>query len=261
MVPSHKHLGLMLLLLLCGVGLAEAGKGSHRGGRPGHHHSDEKHGHYQHGRSREYAYLPRRGDSRPKSKDRRRRKGSKSRSSSAGRRTSKAEKPSPGYVEYKRQKQEAACQQERRLQAQAIAAVLEEREMHRQAANLAAVGQMQGVPPLPGAQGQAQAQVPMPGQALWQHAPGMSPNVGAGQQILVSPAALRVLQAELQHKVDLGSSPLSIDDLSSKLGTLKGSGKQLDAIINRYGNGEKAPPARIAAKAKMVADLAARMQF
>ena len=200
-----------------------------RGGRPRHHHSDEKHGHHQHGRSREYGYLPRRGDSRPKSKDRRRRKGSKSRSSSAGRRTSKVEQPSPGYVEYKRQKQEAACQQERRLQAQAIAAVLEEREMHRQAANLAAVGQMQGVPPLPGAQGQAQAQVPMPGQALWQHAPGMSPNVGAGQQILVSPAALHVLQAELQHKVDLGSSPLSIDDLSSKLGTLKGSGKQLDA--------------------------------
>ncbi|CAE7866689.1 unnamed protein product [Symbiodinium necroappetens] len=251
MKASQKCWTLLFLLLMGGFVFAEAGRGGHRGERPGPNRQGSHRDRFPTHRDREYAYnsRSRRGDSR----GRRRRKASKSRSSSAGKRTAKDEKPSPGYLEYKQAKIEAASQHERRLQAQAIAAVLDERELQRQAAAAASMAAHPQMPPLPGNQARS------PGEALWNHAPQMPP---PQEQIqAVSAGAVRLLQAELHHKVDLGTDPLTVEALAEKLSQCKGLGKQMDAVISRYSKDGKAPPARVAAKAKVLASLASTFNF
>ena len=87
---------------------------------------------------------------------RRRRRRSKSDSRSPDKRPSSKKpaeaKESPGCLEYKQQKLEAQQWQERRLQAQALAMCLEEREQQKLQAQLMAGQSSQppaGIPPLP----------------------------------------------------------------------------------------------------------------
>jgi len=135
MKPALKT--LLLLFLLGGAWLVEAGKhGRHdankgQWGRKG----DGRYSDRDHSRKHEYAYYSK-ADSRTHPRGHRhRRSKSDSRSSARTKKSEKPAKDSPGYEEDKRQcqKAEAAAWQERRLQAQALALFLEERELQKKA--------------------------------------------------------------------------------------------------------------------------------
>ena len=146
-------MALVMLLLFAGASLAEAGrqprdaKGSW--GRHGYRRQD-------HNNSRQpYGHFPvHRDDARKSSRRRRRRSKSDSRSPDkcpSSKKPAEA-KESPGYLKYKQQKLEAQQWQERRLQAQALAMCLEEREQQKLQAQLIAGRSSQppaGIPPLP----------------------------------------------------------------------------------------------------------------
>ena len=135
MKPALKT--LLLLFLLGGAWLVEAGKhGRHdankgQWGRKG----DGRYSDRDHSRKHEYAYYSK-ADSRAHPRGHRhRRSKSDSRSSARTKKSEKPAKDSPGYEEDKRQcqKAEAAAWQERRLQAQALELLLEERELQKKA--------------------------------------------------------------------------------------------------------------------------------
>ena len=260
---------LLVLVLLASAYIVQAGKrgrdtfkgqGSGRGSyNRGRGYSD---------RDRPEYYYYSRGSS---SHGRRRRSKSDSRSPDrrrSSKQPAKELKDSPGYAEYKLQKAEAAAQQERRLQAQALAACLEERAGVAAAAalgmNHAQAAHQLGAPP--------QGIPPMPGQWVWQH-PGQAQPQGAAQQqqvaqdcgadkdSLISVAVLKLLEAELGHFVDLGSDPLPVSELETKLAQAKGQGKLMDKIISRYGESGQVTPARLAGKAKIIAGLAKKLRF
>ena len=127
---------MLMLLLLAGAGLAEAGR---PGGREAKGSWSKGHGRRQEFRDerRHYDAPRRRRDDSREHSSRRRRRRSKSDSRTPDKRKSSKKpteaKESPGYLEYKQQKQEALAWQERRLQAQALALCLEEREQQKQA--------------------------------------------------------------------------------------------------------------------------------
>lgn len=262
-------MALVFLLLLAGAGLAEAGrqnqnqreaKGSwgRKGyGRQQDHRNERQY--YGHG------HFHSRADSRQSSRHRRRR--SKSDSRSPSRRVSSKKpaeaKESPGYLEYKQQKQEAQQWQERRLQAQALAWCLEEREQQR----LQAAGpSSQLVPPLPHMGKQAAPEVAAPPPKEESTSSSSTPKPGALEGVsgsdLIPTATLRLVEAELGHVLSLGDKPLSAAALETKLAAAKRKGKSMDAFISRYGKGQnKAPPTRITAKAKVVAAIAQELRL
>ena len=180
---------------------------------------------------------------------------------------------SPGYLEYRKQKQEAAAQQERRLQAQALAACLEERQAAAQAAAAmqmnAHVAAPVGIPPLPGFQGQlfwqnagqlGQAQ-PQGTPAVNQPPQGTPPTNQAPAESLIPVHILKLIEAELAHSLSLGNKPMSSKELESALQQSKGKGKLLDQFITRHGSSSHAPPTRIAAKVKMLVSIAENLKY
>lgn len=179
---------------------------------------------------------------------------------------------SPGYLEYRKQKQEAAAQQERRLQAQALAACLEERQAAAQAAAMqmnAHVAAPVGIPPLPGFQGQLFWQnAGQLGQAQPQGTPAVNqPPQGtpsanqAPAESLIPVHILKLIEAELAHCLSLGNKPMSSKELESALQQSKGKGKHLDQFITRHGSSSHAPPTRIAAKVKMLVSIAENLKY
>ena len=266
MKPAMKI--MFFLCLFAGTWIAEAGKGQREAKGQGRRYDGRSHKD-SHRSSYEYDYYDhghdRRGSSH--SRRRRRRRSSDSRTPDRHRRRS-AEKPpknSPGYEEYKRQKQEAAAWQERHLQAQALALCLEERERQKISAQQqpapvvsppapAAAPEIQPaqssgleIPPLP--QQECKTQVQPKGKGKPQPA----------QSDKIPVAYLKLLEAELGHIVNFGNKPLTVGAVESQLQAVKPAGKRLDGFLTRYG--QKAPPTRIAAKIKMAAALLKELQF
>ena len=249
-------MALVFLLLLAGAGLAEAGLAE--AGRQNHPDTKGSWGRKGHGRHQDprseklhYGhYYPKRDDSRNSSRRRRRRSKSDSRSPERRRQSKKpAEaKESPGYLEYKQQKFEAQQWQERRLQAQALALCLEEREQQK----LQAQGSQQSlIPPLPTGRPAAPEVAPPPQKVDPPSSVASEGGLAAG---LIPTSTLRLIEAELGHCVSLGDKPLTAEALESVLATAKRKGKSMDSFIGRYGS--KAPPTRITAKAKVIASIA-----
>ena len=79
----------------------------------------------------------------------------------------------------------------------------------------------------------------------------------ANEKIPVS--SLKLLEAELGHVVSLGDKPLTVQAVETRIAEAKPAGKSLDAFIVRYGT--NAPPARVAAKAKMAAAILRDLHF
>lgn len=257
MRPALK--ALFFLCLFVEVWVVDAGgRGQPTKGHGRKHESfgrDSRHSYfyYDHDRHRE------RRESSHSRRRRRRKSRSESRTPDKRKSSDKLPKNSPGYEEYKRQKQEAAAWQERRLQAEALAMCLEEREQLKQAAVAA------GVPKAPPgqtghdtstAQGSAVPKLPSKHTTQVQDPPKES----SLADVKIPVVSLKLLEAELGHAVDLGQSPLSAKSLEALIVQPKrGLGKKLDQFISRYG--KDAPPARVAAKAKMVAAILGNLQF
>ena len=165
--------------------------------------------------------IPNATTSRNSSRRRRRRSKSDSRSlKGVGRGKKPAEaKESPGYLEYKQQKFEAQQWQERRLQAQALALCLEEREQQK----LQAQGSQQSlIPPLPTGRPAAPEVAPPPQKVDPPSSVASEGGLAAG---LIPTSTLRLIEAELGHCVSLGDKPLTAEALESVLATAKRKGK------------------------------------
>ena len=261
---------VLMLFLLAGAGLVEAGRA---GGREAKGSWGKGHGRRQEFRDeRRHSDAPRRRreDSREHSSRRRRRR-SKSDSRTPDKRKS-SEKPaeakeSPGYLEYKQQKQEALAWQERRLQAQALALCLEEREQQRPASReqmasvqsqpsaVQSTGQAQ-VPPLPEHKKPVEPTERTPDFFTGSSKPSTPRNSRDGSpEELIPLSSLRLVEAELGHCLSLGNKPLTSEALEKRLAAAKPKGKMMDAFITRYGNDKKTPPTRITAKAKLMASI------
>ena len=239
-------LSLVFLILIGNSWLVDAGRHDHREFPKGSGRKGEGKFHSGQGRRRHSDYYhDERRDSRTQSRHRRRRRSRSEDSRSPPRRKSSVKPPrgSPGYEEYKKQKKEAETWQERRMQAQALVACLEEREQQR-AQSSASAGQL----------GPANPVLPPP--------PTFA---GAGQGQQEAPcdtipiSILRLVEAEMDHAVAFGNSPLNPPDFESKLLSAKVKGKCLDAFIQRYG--KKAAPTRIPAKAKLITAIVRELQF
>ena len=240
--PNRMKPAMKIMFFLClfaGTWIAEAGKGQREAKGQGRRYDGRSHKD-SHRSSYEYDYYDhvhdRRGSSH--SRRRRRRRSSDSRTPDCHRRRS-AEKPpknSPGYEEYKRQKQEAAAWQERHLQAQALALCLEERERQKISAQQqpapvvsppapAAAPEIQPaqssgleIPPLP--QQECKTQVQPKGKGKPQPA----------QSDKIPVAYLKLLEAELGHIVNFGNKPLTVGAVESQLQAVKPAGKRLDVF-------------------------------
>ena len=256
---------LLLLCLLSASWLAEAARpgqkdtGRGQWGRKGDGRFSDRDSHHRR-KSDYYA----RADSRTHSRGRRRRR-SKSDSRSPARSKKPSEpacKESPGYTEYKRQKQEALAWQERHLQAQALALCLEEREKQKKSAEQAdsSAGPAHFTQPTVAEVKAPKARSsvpPMPSKSVPNREPD-SDEVSDGDKIPV--AILKLVEAELGHTVSFGNKPLTSQSVETRLASAKPPGKSLNAFIVRYGKG-KAPPTRNAAKTKMVAALMKELKF
>ena len=254
---------LVFLCLLGGSWLAEAGrhgqKETSKGqwGRKGDGRYSDRDSHHRHS----FDYYAR-TDSRTHSRGRRRRR-SKSDSRSPARSKKPSEpacKDSPGYIEYKRQKQETLAWQERHLQAQALALCLEEREKKKKAEQ-AAIGLNPPVqqPAADVSAPLAQSSVPhLPTRpSVPSHGPDSEKNPDENQ---IPVAILKLLEAELGHSVSFGNKPLTRKAVETRLASAKPPAKSLNSFIVRYGNG-KAPPTRNVAKAKLVASIVKELKF
>ena len=252
MKPSLRF--IIVAAILIGGQIAEAGRKGDpdRGWGP---RQNRQHRARDDPRGTDAYYFPNRGSRASSSRHRRRRSKSRSETPERRRSSQKAAKDSPGYEEYKKQKLEAAAQHERRLQAQALASCLEERQ--NAMAAMFNGGQVPHQQPLPAAP-------PLPGQWAWQQAgqaPPQNPPKPPVEDPKVPVAVLRIIEAELGHAVDLGHSPLEPKALEDQLAQARGKGKSMDAFITRYASDNKAPPARLAAKARTIAQIAVGMRF
>eukprot|EP00435_Cladocopium_sp_Y103_P004540 s1618_g1.t1 len=225
MKPAQK--ALFLLCILAGASIVEGGRGHQPKGN-GRKQDSKFYGRESRYSSHEHGYFyDRDRERRESSNSRRRRRRSRSVSKSPQRRRSDDKPPrnSPGYEEYKRQKQEAAAWQERRLQAEALAMCLEEREQQKHAALAAAA--MPKAPDNVNAQASVVPKLP-------QKQVDQSPNQTHSQE-LIPVSSLKLLEAELGHLVDLGNKPLSANSLESLISQPKrGLGKRLDQFITRW---------------------------
>lgn len=256
-------MALVFLLLLAGAGLAEAGRQNQN-----QREAKGSWGHKGYGRQRDhrnerqfFGHYRSRADSRHSSRRRRR-----SPSRRASSKKPAEAKESPGYLEYKQQKVEAQQWQERRLQAQALALCLEEREQQRLQAQTAAGQSSQPIPPLPHVGKQAAPEMAAPPPKEDFSSAASTPKPGALEGVsgadLIPTATLRLVEAELGHALSLGDKPLSAAALETKLSAAKRKGKSTDAFISRYGKGQnKALPTRVTAKAKVIAAIAQELRL
>ena len=244
---------LTALVFLCLLGFADAGG---TGPRDAKGHGRKREGRYQgrdygYHRSSDHAHFVKARS--PSHSRRRRRRRSKSDSRTPDRRKPAEQQPqmSPGYVEYKKQKQEAAAWQERRLQAQALALCLEEREQQRQVEQAAAFAAL--APPLPkhslpplnlgsqpassGQEGPAAGSGGVPPLPRKSKAKAQAKVKEAPANGKIPVSSLKLLEAELGHVVSLRDKPLTAQAVETRIAEAKPAGQSQDGS----GHSERPP--------------------